>query len=564
MPPILFALIGINSRFDYVIGKRQVLCYAFSRSPRRTMRMKTKEALMTPNLSVCGCCPMSRRSFLEKSGTTCAAALGAWAIPRVFGASSPADRLRIRIVYVLFGAKQPRPTWPHIGYDFVPVMNRLEAALANQCPEFEFVTSMASTEEEAGKILKEDETTRVDGYLAIQMNNWPRVVQTLAASGKPVLYADFTYAGTGGFLTYNAALLRMRSTNVGFVSSSEPQDLIDAVKCFEVVRQGLPAVEFVAATSRSREQRTPKAGDRDRAADPLRCLPIADCVNRLKESKILAIRDQKGGPATEIMGIPVVYVPFAELNDLAQTASRDEARDWADRWEKGAQRIEGVPRETIEKSAAMYLGQKALMKKHGANAITINCLGGFYGNHISAYPCLGFCQLVDDGLVGACECDVRSTATMVAITTLTQGRPGYISDPVMDTSKREIIYAHCVAPTKVFGPTGPANPYQILTHSEDRQGASIRSILPTGYLTTSLQFEPKRKEILFHQAMAVGNDSNDRACRTKLRAQPLGDFEKLFTMWDVWGWHRVTFYGDLQEPVAALADAVGWKVVTET
>ena len=461
--------------------------------------------------------------------------------------------------------KQPRPTWPHIGFDFVPVMSRLEAELAKQCPGFQFVTSMASTEEEAKKILKEDQAASVDGYLVYQMNNWPRVVQTIATSGKPVLYADFTYAGTGGFLTYNAALLRTPSPNVGFVSSSKLQDLIEAVKCFEGVRQGRSPSDFVAATARLRQQRTPPPGDLACTADPVRCLPIprvCEPAEGNRRSSPSATRNP--ARATEIMGIPIVYVPFAELNDLAQAANPDEVRAWADRWEKGARRIEGVTRETIEKSAAMYLGQKALMKKHGANAITINCLGGFYGNHISAYPCLGFCQLVDDGLVGACECDVRSTAAMVAITTLTQGRPGYISDPVMDSAKREIIYAHCVAPTKVFGPSGPANPYEILTHSEDRQGASLRSLLPVGYLTTTLQFEPKRKEILFHQAKAVGNDANDRACRTKLRAQPLGDFEKLFTMWDVWGWHRVTFYGDLKEPVHALADAVGWKVVTET
>jgi len=507
---------------------------------------------------------LSRRSFLVKGSAACAATLSAWPVPAESSVARAAAARRIRVVFVLFGPKQPRPTWPHIGYDFVPVMKAFEAELARQCPGLEFVTAMASTEEDAKRILKEDEAVPVQGYVVYQMNNWPRVVQTIATSGKPVLYADFTYAGTGGFLTYNAAFLRMPSTNVGFVSSSRLQDVVDAVKCFEQAgASGAPA-DFVAATRRLRQQRTPPPGDLACAADPVRCMPVADCVGRLKESKILALRDQKSASGGEIMGIPVVYVPFAELNELAQGADRDEVRAWADRWEKGARRIDGVTRETIEKSAAMYLGQKALMKKHQANAITINCLGGFYGNHITAYPCLGFCQLVDDGVIGACECDVRSTATMVAITTLTQGRPGYISDPVMDTANREIIYAHCVAPTRVFGPTGPANPYEILTHSEDRQGASLRSLLPTGYLTTSLQFEPKRREILFHQAKAVGNDANDRACRTKLRAQPLGDFEKLFTMWDVWGWHRVTFYGDLREPVAALADAVGWKVVKET
>ena len=102
----------------------------------------------------------------------------------------------------------------------------------------------------------------------------------------------------------------------------------------------------------------------------------------------------------------------------------------------------------------------------------------------------------------------------------------------------------------------------IMTHSEDRQGASVRSILPADYLTTTLQIDQKRKEILFHQAKAIGNDPDDRACRTKLTAEPIGDMEKLFRNWD-WGWHRVTFYGDLKEPVYALADKMGWKVVEE-
>ena len=61
----------------------------------------------------------------------------------------------------------------------------------------------------------------------------------------------------------------------------------------------------------------------------------------------------------------------------------------------------------------------------------------------------------------------------------------------------------------------------------------------------------------------MANDPDDRACRTKLCAEPVGDIEKLFAEWDEWGWHRVTFYGDLKEPVHALADALGWKVVEE-
>jgi hypothetical protein len=78
-----------------------------------------------------------------------------------------------------------------------------------------------------------------------------------------------------------------------------------------------------------------------------------------------------------------------------------------------------------------------------------------------------------------------------------------------------------------------------------------------------MEIHPKRQEILLHQGMTVANDPDDRACRTKLAAEPIGDIEKLFRAWDEWGWHRVTFYGDLKAPAYALAGAIGWKVVEE-
>ena len=43
----------------------------------------------------------------------------------------------------------------------------------------------------------------------------------------------------------------------------------------------------------------------------------------------------------------------------------------------------------------------------------------------------------------------------------------------------------------------------------------------------------------------------------------MGYIEKLFTLWDKWRWHRVMAYGDLREPVHALADALGDQVAPE-
>lgn len=515
-------------------------------------------------LSGCACCPMNRRDFLARGSAATLGALGALAAPTWLGAAEPKGKTRIRIVYSLHAEKQPRPDWPNKGFDFGPVMQRINAELADKCKGFEFVSSMATGDEQAKKLLEADKAAGdIDGYLVYQMNCWNRAVQTIATSGKPVLYADFQFGGSGGFLVYTAAFLRSQAPNVGFVGSSKMKDVIEAVKCFAVVNNGGSVSDFVAATAQARLKSTPITGKLAGKPDSFKCLAPRECLQKLREARILAIRDQTAGPDTEIMGVKVERLTFAELNEAWKQADKDETRAVADRWAKAARKIEGVSRETLETSAAMYLAEKALLRKHGAMGITINCLGGFYGGHIHAYPCLGFYQLNSDGFVGGCECDVHSAATMVIGNILTQGRPGYISDPVMDTAKRQIIYAHCVAPDRAFGPKGKTNPFEILTHSEDRQGASVRSWLPTGYVTTSMKFDQGKKEIIMHRALAVANDPDDRACRTKLCAEPIGDFEKLFRMWDQWGWHRVTFYGDLRQPVYALAEAAGWKVVEE-
>jgi hypothetical protein len=508
---------------------------------------------------------VTRRKFIS-SCTACAAC--AALAPMSFlntscSSGSTNKKLKIRILYSLHAPVQAQPDWPNIGFDFKPVMENINMTLAKNFTDFEFIPTQAKGSEEAEKIAKQDIQEMIDGYIVYQMNCWNQVVQTMAKTGKPVLYVDFQFAGSGGFLVYTASFLRGKSQNVGYVASSRMEDLLAAVSCFKIIKDGGTTAEFVAATTKARLGSTKAAGKYSLSADNITSLTPEETIRRLGKSKILAVRDQKSEKTEPILGIPLEYIPFSEVNAAWSGANKDEAAGIVERWKKSALEIIGVSDETLLTSAAMYLGMKSVLMNRGANAITINCLGGFYGGHIHAYPCLGFHELNNEGLVGGCECDVRSTATMLAFATMTNGRPGYISDPVIDTSRRQIIYAHCVASNKVFGPQGQTNPFRIMTHSEDRDGASVRSILPVNYMTTTLEIDKNKKEILFHQAVALDNDPDDRACRTKLCAEPLGDIEKLFTMWDSWGWHRVTFYGDLKDPVYSFADAIGWKVIEE-
>ena len=445
----------------------------------------------------------TRRGFFS-SCAACGVCLAA--APMLFTQTmcTPGKKMRIRVLYSLAGPVHTAPrAWPNIGFDFSPAMEQINAVLTKNFPDFEFFPQMASGPEDTVTIIENDGADKIDGYIVYQMELWNKVVQTVAQTGKPVLYADFQYGGSGGFERYVAAFIREQTPNVGFVSSSNMADFVAAVNCFNIIRAGGTPSEFAEAIKIARIKSTKPMGNYTLNKNDIQYLSPEECISRLKKSKILAVLNQEAKTAEPIMNIPLEYITFAEIDKAWREANRDEAAVIADRWSKSALDIVDVSQETLLSSAAMYLGMKSVLKKHDANAITINCLGGFTGEHIHAYPCLGFMELCNEGIVGACECDIRSTATMLAFSTLTNGRPGFISDPVIDTSKRQIIYAHCVAPTKIFGPQGEPNPFSIMTHSEDRKGASVRSVLPLNYMTTTLQIRHKQKEILMHQGVLL-------------------------------------------------------------
>jgi hypothetical protein len=125
-----------------------------------------------------------------------------------------------------------------------------------------------------------------------------------------------------------------------------------------------------------------------------------------------------------------------------------------------------------------------------------------------------------------------------------------------------VIYIHCVATNKVDGPDGPTN-HEIRSHAEDRKGAAVRSLMPAGRMTTTLQTAPTRREVIVHQAKSCGNIDDDRSCRTKLAAEVKGDVDKLLGQWDRWGWHRVTFFGDHRRAVEQYAALSGLKLIEE-
>ena len=412
------------------------------------------------------------------------------------------------------------PIWPNIGYDFETHNKEFVSNLRKACPGIKFLPSVVMSDADAEKVIQDD--GHLDGYLVYLSGCiWGNAPEIIASTGKPVVMVDHLFAGSGKFLLSYAKLRRQGLKLIG-VSSSKMQDIVDAVRCIE-------------------------------------------CLKKLRNSKILIIGEERPPYKSieECFGTKLEAVGFTELDQAYRSTDQKQAKKQANKWIRQAQKVIEPTHQEIEKSAAMYLAMCDLMTKHKAGAITIDCLKGFYGGHLTAYPCLGFMQLNNDGHVGACEADQTSTVTMLLMSYLV-GRPGYISDPVIDTSRNRIIYAHCVAPTKVFGPNGTSNPYHIRNHSEDRKGACNRSLMPLGEMTTTIKFAPGKKQVIFHQGKTVENVDKDMACRNKLAVEVKGDVFKLLNHWDQWGWHRVTFFGDFKRQIYNISALLGFEVVEET
>jgi hypothetical protein len=483
---------------------------------------------MASNEGNCQWC-VNRRTFLAgmagAMGAAGVAGLGASAAAEAAASpeTQPAAKTRIRLVFSHHRddaqGKQSEAGWPYLGYDCAGRRRELAAKLQESCPNIEFLPAVAYNPEDAKKILEADQ--EVDGYLAYMIGGWAGAGETIAAAGKAVIYAGDLYGASGEFLTATAAARRQGLRAVG-VSSSRFADLVDALRCFETMK-------------------------------------------KMRSARIVVVGSAPGDVAKaieETFGTKVTSIDFPEINAAYAQADRAKARELAGKWISNAQKVVEPTRAEIEKSAAMYLGMRSLLEKYAAQAITVNCLGGFYGGHMEAYPCLGFFQFNSDGGVGACEADLQSTLSMLLMGYLV-GRPGYISDPVVDTASSQIIYIHCVAPNRVFGPTGPTNPYLIRTHAEDRKGAAIQSQMPSGEMVTTIQTAPTRREMILHQGKTVGNVDDPRSCRSKLAVEVKGDVQKLLGEWDRWGWHRVTFYGDHKLAVSQFSTLMGFKFIEE-
>jgi len=470
-------------------------------------------------------------------------------------------RRRARIALVFLSTEGV--SWPDPHYDVRTREKEILGLLNDGCTEIEFISMAVREPSDVDKAVAMRD--QIDGYLVYCVTlAWKLkgALITIGKLGKPMLVADEFLGGSGLFLMDYALLLRQGIPATG-VATTRPSDLVTVARCFAELKPDTTQATFAAQCEQAYRRTFGAVGKLKCADDPLTLADTRTCAERFKNYRFLIVDDRKPGQEEDFLGAKGIHVGFAELKTVCDRVDRDQAAEWADRWAAAADKVVEPSAESLRKAGVIHLGILELLKKYGSDTVTMNCLGGFNHGKLPAYPCLGFMELLDDGRQGVCQAMPNDTLSMLMARILT-GRPGYVSNPVLDTSKNRIVYSHCMATTRVFGPEGKANPFRIRTlHNRDPRGACVQSLLPGGYMTTSLRTDFARKRMVIHQAKAVESLDTERGCRTQLVGEVRGDIGKLFRQWDAFTWHRVTVYGDVKEPLIEFGKALGLSIVEE-
>jgi hypothetical protein len=445
---------------------------------------------------------------------------------------------KARVLRVFIGM---HPAWPKPDLKIDEEVKRLQAGI-DQAPgaeDIEFVGNMriADANTLAG-VLKQYKD--VDGILAVQTcMGTSALLAMMAESGIPTISFNAPYSGHEWCIV---------------------PDLQRAGKKIDVI----PTSDFALAADAFRQFRA---------------------IHRLKETRVLYVGGGHPAPEKYVADVKAKFGTTIAPFDHKRLAEAYEAMDPAlveaetARWIDNAAKVVEPSREEIGKSSRLCLAMQKCLADEKAHAITINCLGLFAVKGLPAYPCFGFVRLNDMGLVGVCEADLLSTMTQITYQHLS-GRPGFVTDPVFDTSNDTIIHAHCVAATKMDGPAGKPEPYAIRSHLEDYKGAVLQTRMRKGQAITMAKLvgvDPAIKQkpqlaaspfesygvntMLVSTGQIVDVPDSDRGCRSQITVK-VRDARKMLEQWSH-GLHRVIFYGDQLADTRRLGRFLDFNVVEE-
>jgi len=468
---------------------------------KRTQAMHRRQFLQTIGGSALG----AQMGLLGSLGSASAAEAG----PQIPKREVP----EVRVVFLRPKAKYWLG-WPGAAFDvqghirdYIAKMRRFEKELGiklliSETPLYD--------NNDVAKFVKEVKETKPDAVLAfpLHMDRWGHVNNIVKAGLPTIIFAGLGVCFTGHI------------QNV----SKEPKVYLISTADFD-----LEAVRFG--------------------------LNMVKTHQKMMDLRVLVIRgNDTSERKVENLGSTLKYVPRKTFPDeFNRTPDTDEvkiiARDYAKRAKKT---VEPSERDILN-AAKCYVVGKKLMKEHGCNGITMDCLGLIASREMPTGPCLAWSKLLDEGTVGACEADIDSCYSLALVSSLLE-RPGFMQDPVPETEKNNFIGAHCTSPTRLNGYDKPCEPFILRSHSESDIGVAMQILWRPEQEVTVMEFAgPKRMIIGCGKVVRNLQTPPAGGCRTSVELEIDGPPDTR----DTKGFHQLFLYGNHVRKLKAYCQMYG-------
>ena len=312
---------------------------------------------------------IDRRHFLKSFGVASATTLaGLTSLTRAVGG----DTRKIRVVTVFLANAKIREIWPYPDFDTKTRQREILALLNEGCSGIEFIPIMVEKPTDIQKAIALKDT--VDGYLVYTMTlDWAlrKPIVEIGNLGKPMVVADEFLGGSGVFLTGYSELCS-RGIPAAAVSTTRLSDLVSVARQFANVRKpGVTPTSFARQCERICRGTFAAPGKMEWAEEPLVLADIGKCVKRFKEARFLIVGRGKAGQEQNFLGTNGRYIDFSELQGFYEKVDRDQAKEWASRWSRKAEKVMESDAEAINKAGDLLPVFDALgVEKHsGTKAI---------------------------------------------------------------------------------------------------------------------------------------------------------------------------------------------------
>lgn len=210
-----------------------------------------------------------------------------------------------------------------------------------------------------------------------------------------------------------------------------------------------------------------------------------------------------------IFGPKIIRISMQDLAPYAAAASGAAAV--ADEFRTVFPKIAEPKEDDLLASARIYLGLKALVKKHDLTALTVRCFDLVLKN--KATGCLALARLNDEGIIAGCESDIASLMGMLWAFRVTGSLP-WMANPSHIIPTENVLYlAHCTVPSKLV------NNRVLRSHFESGLGVGVQGDFEPGHVTLLRLGGADMKSIWLAQGEILEAGHSPELCRTQIHVR---------------------------------------------